>query len=265
VFQGRAEPGCPADQKGAVLRAFLIIGGGRRVVPAIAGSLGAALCVFAPAVARAEPSRRTGPAIVPPGVGRTLPPRRVAVNASSSTLCDATVTGSVDGGLVVPPGEQYCLVGARINGSATVAAGSGAILKESTINGGFSSTEGATQVLICGSHVNGPTTIRNGVGRVLIGADSDDGRTECAGNTLHGGVSISSNVAAIEIEGNRIAGPVTINDNEGPAFEGSDVGAEVELNQIAGPLICLGNSPAPVNDGLPNKVTGPELGQCAGF
>jgi uncharacterized protein with beta-barrel porin domain len=187
------------------------------------------------------------------------------VKAGPSILCDATVTGSVNGGLVVPPGEQYCLTGARINGSASVAAGGGAIVKESTINGGFSSTEGATQVLICGSRVNGTTTIQNGVGRVLIGADVDDGTTECPGNTLHGGLTIASNVAGIEVEGNRISGPVRIHDNEGPAFEGSDVGAELELNQIAGPLICFGNSPAPVNDGLPNAVTGPELGQCAGF
>jgi hypothetical protein len=58
---------------------------------------------------------------------------------------------------------------------------------------------------------------------------------------------------------------VTLVDNEGAAFEGSDVGAEIELNHIAGPLSCASNSPAPVNDGLPNEVTGPELGQCAGL
>jgi hypothetical protein len=54
-------------------------------------------------------------------------------------------------------------------------------------------------------------------------------------------------------------------DNEGPAFAGSEAGAEVEANHISGPLTCFANTPIPTNDGLPDTVTGPELGQCKGF
>jgi hypothetical protein len=239
--------------------------GGHRAARGVAGLLGAALCALTPAVAGAEPGYRNGPPIVPPSFARTPPPQPAAVNAGSSALCDAIITGTVNGGLVVAPGERYCLINARTNRPALVPAGSGVIIRESTINGGVRSTEGATEVLICASRVNGTTTIQNGGGKILIGADADDGSTECPGNTLHGGITISSNVAGIELEGNWITGPVTLVDNEGPAFEGSDVGAEIELNHIAGPLTCMSNSPAPVNDGLPNKITGPETGQCAGF
>ena len=59
--------------------------------------------------------------------------------------------------------------------------------------------------------------------------------------------------------------PLVLAGNEGPAFEGTDVGAEVEGNHIFGPLACTGNSPEPTNDGLPNVVFGPEWGQCKGF
>jgi len=255
--------GAPST-KGAELKAHLLRVGGHRAARGIAGLLGAALCAVAPAVAGAEPGYRNGPPIVPPSFARTPSPQSAALNAGSSALCDAIITGSIDGGLVVAPGERYCLKDARINGSVSVPAGSGVIVKESTINGGVRST-GATEVLICASRVNGTTTIQSGGGRILIGADVEDGSTECPGNTLHGGITISSNVAGIELEGNWITGPVTLVDNEGAAFEGSDVGAEIELNRIAGPLTCMSNSPAPVNDGLPNKTTGPEMGQCAGF
>jgi hypothetical protein len=31
---------------------------------------------------------------------------------------------------------------------------------------------------------------------------------------------------------------------------------------MVGPLRCDGNTPAPIDDGLPNSVIGPKLGQC---
>jgi hypothetical protein len=247
------------------MRASLLMGGRCHAARGISGLLGVALCVVAPAVASADPGHGLGHAIVPPSFGRTAPAQPATTKAGSPAPCAVTVTGAVNGGLVVAQGERYCLIGARINGSVSVQAGSGVIVEGSTINGGLRSTEGAADVRICASRVNGTTIIQNGGGKVLIGADVEDGSTECPGNTLHGGVTISSNLAGIELEGDWITGPVTLVDNEGPAFAGSDVGAEIELNHIAGPLTCNANSPAPVNDGLPNNVTGPETGQCAGL
>jgi len=239
-------------------------GGKCRALAVVAG-LGAALYAVAPAVASGDPVHGTRRALVPAGVGRTDAPQPAATKAGPAFVCAVTITGSVNGGLVVPSGERYCLKGARVNGTASVRGGGDVIIEDSTINGGLRSTEGAAGVRICSSRVNGTTTIQNGQNRILIGADIDDGSTECPGNTLHGAVTITSNRGVIELEANWITGGLTLIGNEGVAFEGSDEGAEIELNRIAGPLICQSNSPAPVNDGLPNKVTGPELGQCAGF
>jgi hypothetical protein len=230
-----------------------------------AGLLGAVLYAVAPAVAVAQPSHGLARPIDPPSFGHAAHSQPVTAQAAAPNACAATITGAVNGGLVVAAGERYCLIGARINGYVSVASGSGLIVEGSTINGGLRSTEGASEIRVCASRVNGTTTIENGGGKVLIGAAVDDGSTGCAGNTLHGGVTISSNVAGIELESDWITGPVTLVGNEGAAFEGSDVGAEIELNRISGPLTCASNSPAPVDDGLPNTVTGPETGQCVGF
>ena len=50
-------------------------------------------------------------------------------------------------------------------------------------------------------------------------------------------------LAGIEVESDWITGPVTLTNNEGPAFLGSEAGAEVEANRISGPLTCHGNTP----------------------
>ncbi|MBV9412333.1 MAG: hypothetical protein JO148_12105 [Acidimicrobiia bacterium] len=42
-----------------------------------------------------------------------------------------------------------------------------------------------------------------------------------------------------------------------------DVGVEIEANHISGNLGCSGNTPAAVNDGQPNTVTGNRTGECA--
>ena len=199
-----------------------------------------------------------------PGFGRVAPPHPVKVEFSSPTGCTSTLTGSVNGGLVVPSNERYCLLGAHIHGGTSVQPGGEVVLEGATIDGGLRTNQ-ATDVRVCASRVNGPTSIQNGGGTVLIGAALDDGAAACPGNTLHGPVTISSNLAGIEVESDWITGPVTLTNNEGAAFLGSEAGAEVEANHISGPLTCHGNTPAPVNDGLPNTVTGPETGQCAGF
>jgi hypothetical protein len=264
VIQVRAETGVLGRSKGGNLRAFVEMVTRRRCV-LVACLLGAVVGVVAPAVAVAVPGHGLARTIDLPSLGDAAHAQPASAQADAPTACAATITGAVNGGLVVAPGERFCLIGARVNGSVSVPSGSGLIVEGSTINGGLRSTEGASEIRVCASRVNGTTTIQNGRGKVLIGAAVDDGGAACPGNTLHGGVTIGSNVAAIEIESDWITGPVTLVGNEGAAFEGSDVGAEIELNRISGPLTCASNSPAPVDDGLPNTVTGPETGQCVGF
>jgi beta-glucosidase-like glycosyl hydrolase len=55
-----------------------------------------------------------------------------------------------------------------------------------------------------------------------------------------------------------VSGPVNLRD--------SSTGVRaivVSGNRITGPLSCTGNEPPPVNNGVPNNVTGPQSGQCA--
>jgi hypothetical protein len=111
--------------------------------------------------------------------------------------------------------------------------------------------------------VNGPTTIQNGGGTVLIGAALDDGAAACPGNTLHGPLTISSNLAGIEVESDWITGPVTLTNNEGPAFLGSKAGAEVEANHISGPLTCHATRRRRSTTAT-EPVTGPEAASARG-
>jgi hypothetical protein len=178
--------------------------------------------------------------------------------------CTSTLTGTINGGVVVPTGQRYCLLGAQVNGGVWVSPGAGVEVQESRVNGGVGAQE-ANYVRVCDSLVNGPVAARDGIKYVMIGDDGDDGTPGCGSNLVHGPVVLIHNQAGVEVGGDWIAGPLVLAGNEGPAFEGTDVGAEVEGNHIFGPLACTGNSPEPTNDGLPNMVFGPEWGQCKGF
>jgi hypothetical protein len=65
--------------------------------------------------------------------------------------------------------------------------------------------------------------------------------------------------------GNLIFGTAIISDDVGVGVPPADPVPVVAANRIAGPLICTGDVPPPTNDGLANKVAGPELGQCSGL
>jgi hexosaminidase len=251
------------------LKAFLLSAGvcrarrGHATLGLLAAA-GTALALVVPAGAGADPGRGNQGTFIPPGQSRGAPRQGVTSGVFTPTLCTLTLTSSINGGLVVPMNQRYCLLGAHIHGSMAVQPGAEVILEGATIDGGFTSS-GATEVRICASRVNGPTTVQNGGGTVLIGADVDDGSTYCPADVLHGPLTIGWNEAGIEVEGGWITGPVTVTNNSGPAFRGSDAGAEIEASHITGPLMCTGNTPAPTNDGLKDTVTGPETGQCAGF
>jgi hypothetical protein len=178
--------------------------------------------------------------------------------------CTSTLTGAINGGLVVPSGQRYCLVGAQVEGGAAVTPGAGIVVQDSRVDGGVRA-EQANYVRICDSLVNGPVTAHDGTKFVMIGGADDDGTPACGSNVLHGPVALIHNHAGVEVGGDWITGPLVLFGNEGPAFEGTDVGAEVEANHIFGPLVCSCNSPTPTNDGLANVVLGPEWGQCKGF
>ena len=61
----------------------------------------------------------------------------------------------------------------------------------------------------------------------------------------------------LSLVGNHITGPLSINDNRTGTTP-----IVVSANTIVGPFACTGNEPPPVNNGIPNTVTGPVTGQC---
>jgi hypothetical protein len=197
---------------------------------------------------------------VPSGPPSPTLPEETAVPAG----CTSTLTGTITGGVVVPSGQRDCLVQAQVEGGATVTPGAGIVVQDSRVDGGVRAA-GANYVRVCDSIVNGPIAAYGGTKYVMIGDADDDGTPACATNYVHGPVALIHNQAGVELGGDSIAGPVFLIGNQGPAFEGTDVGAEVEANHISGPLVCSCNSPEPTNDGLPNVVAGPEWGQCKGF
>ncbi len=196
-----------------------------------------------------------------------LPPPPVAACGS---ICAGTpiIGGSINGGLTVPAGQCYSLVNVTVNGGVSVQPGGALMMQGATINGGLDST-GAILIDICASTVHGPTSVQQSSScGVIIGDANDDGGLLCAGNVLHGPVTLNANTTDVELGGNTISGPVSVNGNSGSSVDavgGPAVGPEIEANDISGPLACNGNTPAATNDGLPNTVAGPESGECAGF
>jgi hypothetical protein len=89
---------------------------------------------------------------------------------------------------------------------------------------------------------------------VLIG----DNGTPCPANVIDGAVTLDSNKGGAQLGGNSIAGAVTANKN----IAGTAI--VISNNHIGGKLTCSDNTPAPVNNGQGNTVSGERVGQtCA--
>ena len=177
---------------------------------------------------------------------------------SHTVRCMTIVTGKVDGGLKVS--GSTCVTNATVDGGITVQPAA-LSLNNSKVNGGVTSF-GAKAVTFCGNTIHGESTVSSTTGFVLIGDNGDDGFA-CAGNDLRGHLTLSDNAGQIELGGNQITGGASVSNTtgNGPTVENSVT--EIEGNQISGQLSCTNNTPAPINDGSPNTITGGGRGQCA--
>ncbi|WP_026877137.1 glycosyl hydrolase 53 family protein [Jiangella gansuensis] len=149
------------------------------------------------------------------------------VDEFAGLACDRVITGRHAGPLSVSGGVT-CLDGTTVSGPVTVRAGASLQVDGATIAGPVLA-EGAAAVVICNSRINGPVT-SSGTSSVTIGNPVLD----CAPNTVTGPVMVTRTSWW-----NVIAG-----------------------NTINGPLMCSGNTEAPVNNGAPNTVSGPKSAQC---
>ena len=192
----------------------------------------------------------------PPGVG--------GGDVPVTNTCDRTITGDVPGSVVVSAGTT-CLFKATVHGSMTVQSGAAASVLNSTVAGSFSAS-GAAGLTICNSHLSS-VSITGSTKFVLVG-DGGDGSSSCAGNTVSGSVNLARQQGGLELGGNTIAGSVIVQSNLAPGTPPGtpteDAATEIEGNQLRSSLVCVSNTPAPVNDGHVNTVAGSRSGQCTG-
>lgn len=175
--------------------------------------------------------------------------------------CMTVVAGKVNGGLTVA--GSTCVNDATVNGGITVRPGAALSLNRSTVNGGLTSSS-AKAVTVCASSVLGSSFVGATTGFVLIGDNGDDGFT-CDHNDLRGTLSLAANAGQIELGGNLIKGGASVSGTSGAGPTVENLTTKIEGNDITGQLSCTNNTPAPVDDGSPNSVTGGGSGQCSGL
>lgn len=186
------------------------------------------------------------------------------------TLIEMTIGGP--GGIQPPPncasgsqagsvqlsGNNRCLNNAHVNGNVTIAPGTNAVILNSTISGSLVGSNAAS-VTVCNSSTGGSVSLSGSTGFVLVGDPADDG---CGGNTINGALSLSSNHAGFETSHNTVAGNLSLSGDAGGGPFPDDSHPEVEVNHVGGSLSCNGDSPAAVDDGQANVVTGARSGEC---
>lgn len=139
-------------------------------------------------------------------------------------VCDETISEDAAGSLTINEGIT-CIEGATFRGPVSVDADAGLVLLD--------------------AEVRGPV---NAVGAAVFSATD---------STISGPLAVTE-TGEIEIRGTTVHGPLTLHDNDTggspPVISGST---------IRGPLDCVGNSSAPIDDGSANTVRGGASGQCA--
>ncbi|MGH3680825.1 MAG: Kelch repeat-containing protein, partial [Natronosporangium sp.] len=157
-----------------------------------------------------------------------LRPVDVTLTVREPVSCTREVTGTHRGPLVVTAGVTCVAGGASVVGPVVVRAGAGLVVGDASLTGPVAAT-GAELVELVGAEVTGALAVRGSTGSVTL-------------------------------QGNRLTGTVALVDNVTGA-----VPVIVSGNAVDGSLACTGNHPAPVNEGVPNPVTGQASGQCAGL
>jgi uncharacterized repeat protein (TIGR01451 family) len=205
---------------------------------------------------------------VPPTASGSVSNTATASASDASTAPSNTVTTAVhcqntlSGNQASVPylsGGSWCLSGVTTNGSVNAAAGTTVVITNSSIGGGITASS-PNSVSVCGSTVNGSVYISGASGFVLLGDPGDD---NCAGNSFGSGVTLSNNHAGVEVSHNsKIGGTLTLSANSGSALF-DDAHPEVEANTIYGNLNCYNDTPAAINDGQHNTVSGARNGECS--
>ena len=162
--------------------------------------------------------------------------------ACSGAYTGTTVTGSV----IVPPGATCSFSGGTIRGAVIVQAGARFTASNSLAVFGAILAQGAASVSIDQVKANGPIRLMNVTGASSVCRSS---ASDIIAMFNSGAVTIGAPACA---GGNTLAGSLQAQLNAGAL--------KISNNKMNGPLLCLGNSPAPTGSGNAASV---KLGQCA--
>ena len=175
-----------------------------------------------------------------------------------SQVCSVPLTGTITGNVVIGSGSAGCLMGAKVSGSVTVQPGGDLSIDNSAIAGSVTA-QGASSVTICASKVGAGVSVAATRGFVRVGSGDAPG---CNVNRITGDVTVKNNRGGFEIGGDIVTGSITVRGNTGSSPAYDDTVPEVESNHVSANLVCTANTPAPIDDLLPNRAA-TKSGQCA--
>jgi large repetitive protein len=146
-------------------------------------------------------------------------------SASVTVITTTTVSGSHQGGFVVPSGSSFLVINATVAGPISVLPGGALDVENSTIGGTFAL--GASTLRICGSIVRGSLAVIGARGFVLIGDITDD---SCGRNSIAASLVLLNNTHGVEVIGNYVGGALTSAGNSGAGALPEDIGPEISGN-----------------------------------
>jgi IPT/TIG domain len=192
-------------------------------------------------------------------------------------VCTTTVTGTSSKQLTVASGLT-CLVNATQNGQVTVEAGAALTVTNSTVNGTVTATDPGA-ITYCGATEHGALSVTGPTSGPIILGGPLPGGAACAADTIPSAVTVTGATTPVTVSGLQQNGTLTLeNDSAGITLGGSHVSGRANVdsntapltaqitvsgNTVTGSLYCTGNSPAPVDAGTVNTVSGTASGQCA--
>jgi hypothetical protein len=191
-----------------------------------------------------------------------VPAGEVCIFSGATIGLTITVTGNI----VLEPGAVFDVGGAEnhvtVGGNVLVKAGAAFFFETFCLHCNFPSTLVINGSLIAANPRDvalDSGTIGGNVNIVGASLGVAMGQASIGGNILVAGATANG----VVLYRNTVAGQVRVVNNQLPVLPFPN--NLVEGNTIGGNLVCEGNNPAPVNDGVPNNVLGNELGQCAGL
>jgi hypothetical protein len=205
----------------------------------IASSLGSPTFSLAAEEAGSWEYRTRSTTVVP---AHQLEPEETIVSPwSEASPAIKVMTGTIKGQLLIKSGEAVVLnAPAKASGTVTVKPGGALDVDGATLSGTVNA-KGATSLRICAATLAGPLKAVNGAGSVVVG-----GGEGCAGNTIHGAVTVKGNAGGVSVSEDTLNASLKVQNNSG--------GAVVTGNAVAGGLTVTGNTGTVVD--TPNEVEG---------